>query len=417
MRKIDFDPGPGVFYLNEENTGGVHTYISKLDKDGDFVWAKLFKGEGSGGGTGWFLRTDDYNQVYITGEFYGGMDFDPGPSKYILGDATNMQNRFLVKLNSVGNLIWAKMDAGGSSFVVDKNQNIYEYSAFVNRGDHGFMKKRDVNGELMWSKQTGSRDASNKYSSLMHVDGQGAIYKTGVFENTQDFDPGPGVYNLSTLFGGYDSDLAISKLDSDGNLIWVKQISGVGATSPYTVIVDADGGIYMAGCFFGKSDFDPGPGEYSLQARSGGYFFIHKMNQCLGTTDTTLNASNCYNYALNGKIYDSSGVYTQYLTNVSGCDSVIILELTITGSEKTTRSRRARVMFGKDKHIRQAAYIPYVFRRLMAATVSAISISPLVTIVQQLLLKHFATGSLTMKGIPLLVFILIHLNRSPVAIA
>ena len=333
--KVDLNPGTAVFYLPEDNTGGAHTYVSKLDKDGNFVWAKVFKGEGSGGGCGWYLKTDDYNNVYITGEFYGGMDFDPGPAKYILGDATNNQNRFLVKLNSSGNLIWAKMNAGGSTFVVDKNQNIYEYSAFVNRGDHGFMKKRDVNGDLVWSKQTGSRDASNKYSSLMYVDGQGAIYKTGTFENTQDFDPGPGVYNMSTLFGGYDSDLAISKMDSDGNLIWVKQISGIGATSPYSVVVDADGGIYMAGCFFGKSDFDPGPGEYSLLARSGGTFFIHKMNQCLSRTDTIINASTCYNYTLNGKIYDSSGIYTQYLTNVAGCDSVISLQLTITGSETT----------------------------------------------------------------------------------
>lgn len=60
------------------------------------------------------------------------------------------------------------------------------------------------------------------------------------------------------------------------------------------------------------------------------------MNQCQGRTDTTMTASACYSYLLNGKTYDSSGIYIQYLSNAAGCDSVIKLELTITGSETTT---------------------------------------------------------------------------------
>jgi len=46
-------------------------------------------------------------------------------------------------------------------------------------------------------------------------------------------------------------------------------------------------------------------------------------------TSKTINASACNAYELNGQSYTSSGSYTQLLTNVEGCDSTIILNLII----------------------------------------------------------------------------------------
>jgi len=47
------------------------------------------------------------------------------------------------------------------------------------------------------------------------------------------------------------------------------------------------------------------------------------------STTKTLNATACNNYTLNNQTYSSSGVYTQTLTNAAGCDSTITLNLTI----------------------------------------------------------------------------------------
>ena len=47
------------------------------------------------------------------------------------------------------------------------------------------------------------------------------------------------------------------------------------------------------------------------------------------TSDTLIIVTACASYTLNNQTYDSSGVYTQLLTNFIGCDSMVTLNLTI----------------------------------------------------------------------------------------
>ena len=57
------------------------------------------------------------------------------------------------------------------------------------------------------------------------VDNSNSVYTTGHFEGRVDFDPGSGVYNLTT--SGYgDQDIFICKHDNSGNFICAKQIGG-----------------------------------------------------------------------------------------------------------------------------------------------------------------------------------------------
>lgn len=55
---------------------------------------------------------------------------------------------------------------------------------------------------------------------------------------------------------------------------------------------------------------------------------LYTNDFCTPTT-STLTASACNNYSLNGQMYSSSGTYTQTLTNADGCDSTLTLNLTI----------------------------------------------------------------------------------------
>jgi len=55
----------------------------------------------------------------------------------------------------------------------------------------------------------------------------------------------------------------------------------------------------------------------------------HQQGACVDATRSTVFASTCVNYTLNNKTYDSSGTYTQLLTNYLGCDSIITIYLTI----------------------------------------------------------------------------------------
>ncbi|MBK8144482.1 MAG: SBBP repeat-containing protein [Bacteroidetes bacterium] len=68
-----------------------------------------------------------------------------------------------------------------------------------------------------WAKSLGATDED--MSKSIAVDGSGNVYTTGFFTGTVDFDPGPGISNL-TCVG--DKDIFISKLDAMGHFLWAK---------------------------------------------------------------------------------------------------------------------------------------------------------------------------------------------------
>ena len=159
-------------------------FVSKLDSSGNYVWAKNF---GAFAGMFSFNRgeavaVDSSDNVYITGEFTGTVDFDPGPGTANL-TASNNNKTFVLKLDSSGNLVWVK--------------------------------------------PIGSRTVTS-----IALDSSGNVYTTGDFKDTVDFDPGPGTTNLTQNGGGYDA--FVSKLDSSGDLVWAKSFGGSGAQSLYS---------------------------------------------------------------------------------------------------------------------------------------------------------------------------------------
>ncbi|MBK8328932.1 MAG: hypothetical protein IPL09_05550 [Bacteroidetes bacterium] len=70
------------------------------------------------------------------------------------------------------------------------------------------------------------------------------IYLTGGFNGTADFDPGPGVLNVTA--SGY-RDTYIIKLDSNGNLIWVNHSGDPISDRGDYITVDSLGQAYIAG--------------------------------------------------------------------------------------------------------------------------------------------------------------------------
>lgn len=152
--------------------------------------------------------------------------------------------------------------------------------------------------ELEWAKQLTTAEGAS-----IAVDVNGNVYTCGEFALTTDFDPGPGVYNLST---GFVPTVFISKLDASGNFVWVKQIAGVGNGAgnviPSSLDIDAYGALYTTGFFIGTVDFDPGVGTFNLSTVILGNaedIFISKLDaagnfiwaQQFGGTDDDLGRS------------------------------------------------------------------------------------------------------------------------------
>lgn len=166
----DFDPGPGTFNLLNAGVLGADIFISKLDSNGDFVWAKSMGGTFSDSGYG--IAIDTSGNVYTTGSFGGTADFDPGTGVLDLVSSGGT-DIFISKLNNSGDFVWAK--ALGAGF-----------------DDYGY----DIS-----------------------VDSSGNVYTTGFFRGTVDFDPGDmGIFNLTSA--GFE-DIFISKLAGSDKFPWV----------------------------------------------------------------------------------------------------------------------------------------------------------------------------------------------------
>lgn len=122
---VDFDPGVGTYFLTS-NSLFPSCFVLKLDKNGNFLFAKNFEGAYSDGGV---ITIDSSNNLYIAGFFEGPVDFDPGPNVFNINEGC----LFTTKLDANGNFIWAIaylkqiIGSGGSiaDIKVDVLKNIY----------------------------------------------------------------------------------------------------------------------------------------------------------------------------------------------------------------------------------------------------------------------------------------------------
>ena len=268
---VDFDPGPGVDKYS--SNGSKDNFLSKFDSSGNFLWACTWGGGGDD--WGYSVAVDGSGNAYVTGFFYGTVDFDPGSgvdNHTSVGD----EDIFLSKLDSLGNFKWARTWGGigldsGEHVAIDVSGNAYVGGDFIGTVDFDpgpgvdnhsqcngcgiFLSKFDSSGNLNWAR-TWDGNGWDKYYPVA-VDGSGNAYVTGWFQGTIDFDPGPSVDN-HTSNGHYD--ICLSKFDSTGNFKWTRTLGGIEWDYGHGVAVDGLGNAYVTGCFSGTVDFDPGSG-------------------------------------------------------------------------------------------------------------------------------------------------------------
>src|SRR5262249_37507095 len=102
---------------------------------------------------------------------------------------------------------------------------------------------------------------ANEFGSKVLVDPSGNVCVAGSFGGTVDFDPGPGEVDLSS---GPNAALFVAKYTSAGELVWAECIAGGPFHSEFGMAQDGAGNLWLAGDFEGPTDFDPGPGTFTL---------------------------------------------------------------------------------------------------------------------------------------------------------
>lgn len=143
--------------------------------------------------------------------------------------------------------------------------------------------------DFAWAKNFGG-DGVEKVNSIT-TDKSGNVYTLGTFSKTADFDPSASMFNLTAL-GNYD--IFISKLDSKGDFVWAKQISGTEFEIGGSIATDPFGNVFITGSFQGTVDFDPGATTFNLTSKGNYDGFVCKLDEAgkfkwvrqIGSTET-----------------------------------------------------------------------------------------------------------------------------------
>ncbi|MDZ4756511.1 MAG: T9SS type A sorting domain-containing protein [Bacteroidota bacterium] len=284
----DFDPGKQGYNMGSAGLDDI--FISKLDADGNFIWAKRIGGTGYDYVNSMSLKN---NVIYLAGTFQSTVDFDPS------GNTTNLTSSgefdiHVIKLDTAGKYIWAKAmggvySDGANSVSIDASENIYTtgfyqddadfdpsntiYTLKSQGGTEIFISKLDSSGKFVWAKRIGATSDDQALSIVS--DDLGNVYTTGFFIGTVDFNPGPPKYDM-TAAGG--ADAYVVKLDAKGNFAWAKQISGKGTELGNSITLDKFGNLYSTGYFDSTVDFDPGASVYNITSHNSLDIFVYKFD-------------------------------------------------------------------------------------------------------------------------------------------
>ncbi len=333
---VDFDPS--VTISNLISTGNfLDVFIAKYDNNGNYVNAKSFGGNGNDIGNS--IQLDATGNIYVTGTFQGGSDFDPAAAIANLNSNGGLSDVFVAKYSSAMVYIWAigiggsgddaagvlQVDAVGNVYISGTYQSTVDFDSgaptanLISNGSNDiYMAKYDNAGNYVWAKSIGA--TTNDVSNNLKLDATGNLYLIGPFAGTIDFDPSATTNNLTAA--GFQ-DIFMAKYDALGNFIKAINVGGTASyTFPYAIQTDATGNIYMTGKFSGYVDFDPGPNYNYLSSFSQEDIFIVKFNNVpIGLKEFNVEYENL-------KIYPNPNNGQFYLAGIKDKVSIEVLDIT-----------------------------------------------------------------------------------------
>ena len=182
---------------------------SNLFSQFSYNWVKALTNSGMVGSRIRGIEASGNGNVYIIGNFNTTTDFDPSSASYFLSPNIT-KSCFLAKYAANGNFIWAKeilAETGGNN------------------------NEKDVNDLV--------------------IDANENIYVTGAYADIVDFDPSPATYTLSS------NKLTIytAKYNSNGSLVWVKDIKRNLYGGGSKIAIDNNNNIYIGAYLSTRSFF------------------------------------------------------------------------------------------------------------------------------------------------------------------
>ncbi len=241
--------------LTNNSNSGTHTdaFIVKYDATGNLQWAKSFGGNGDEGINS--IVTDQSGNIYVLGHTSGG-SISIGSTTYTnLGSGYN--DLFLIKLDSQGTILWSKVSSGtysetGEDLSIDSSGNLYlvgEYnsSSFT----FGGQTITGAGGDSFLFK------LNSDGTIIWHreIAGMYSINSCALTSNHSLVIVGAfssatvqvGTYTLTNGNPYTSYDVFVGKYDTDGSVVWANSYGGSGNEQINSVTVSNDDNIYFTG--------------------------------------------------------------------------------------------------------------------------------------------------------------------------
>lgn len=273
-------------------------FLVKYDVNGNLKWAKqsaynlnyLTPGDYSS------VATDTKGNVYLCDTYFDSIRFD---TTLLQTNYLNGGGAFLMKFDSLGNVVWGKSDSGGlipRSLCCDIKDNIYETGVFQ-RGSvyfgptllttasagNIFYEKYNSAGEMLWAKcPSVLLDTDNWYGYGVAVDTVGGVYlATGCYAGTSDYGIAFDNDTISYGIENRDGVSVLVKMDSSGRILNCAMIPA-GADDQNAIAVDPTGNcVYLSGDYW--NNFVVGPDSIFEQSYEAPFIAKWGTNVITGT--------------------------------------------------------------------------------------------------------------------------------------
>lgn len=233
----------------EDSRGGSDGWVIKIDPQGNILWQLTIGGS-------------DKDQLLSAGATPdGGVVLGFSSRSPISGEKSENSYGFddywIVKLNAAGSIEWQKTIGGNEAdyltFITRTSDNGYfvcgtSYSVLSGLktqpaygGGDFWGLKLDINGNILWQKSIGGNDSDDLQSAIETSD-SGFILAGNTFS---DISGNKTVGNYGGADNTYDTWLV--RLGPDGDILWQKDIGGLGDEFGFQMFRSEDNGVVLGG--------------------------------------------------------------------------------------------------------------------------------------------------------------------------
>lgn len=210
---VDFDPGQATYSVTASGSGATR-FICKLDHNLSCVWAKRLNVTSLSAVIRDF-EIDADESILMAGSFWGGIDLDPADDASFDLVSAGYSDSFVAKLDATGTFVWGKQFGGTDSDEAIAIEFTNQGQLLVGMNIRSTSLDIDPGMDIQLLTNGGSYDLAlvelsnnGDFINYTHITGSQiqqvndlivtptAVYTSGTFAGSTDFDPGTGVTSL-----------------------------------------------------------------------------------------------------------------------------------------------------------------------------------------------------------------------------